>query len=74
MDVSTDEETETWAKVNSMLLLTVTWGVREPGKQKEKGSRGYEGGTCWNMQRVSENCQSPIHLALAEMNRDFCGE
>jgi len=72
MDGSSDEGTETWAKVTSMLLLALTWGVREPGKQKEKGSRGYEVGTCWNVQRVSEKHQSRIHWALAEMNRDFC--
>lgn len=73
MDGSTDEGTETWAKVNSMLLLTLTWGVRQPGKQKEKGSQGYEVGTFWNVQRVSDKRQSPIHWALEEMNRGFCG-
>ena len=50
----------------------VNFDLREPGKQKEKGSRGCEVGTFWNVQRVSENRHSPIHWALEEMNRDFC--
>ena len=29
-------------------------GGERGGKQKEKGIRGYEVGTCWNVQRVSE--------------------
>jgi hypothetical protein len=63
---------ETWAKVNSPLLLSLIWRVRKRGKQKEKEARGYEVGTRWNVQRVSEKLQSPIHWALEEMNRDFC--
>jgi hypothetical protein len=60
-----DEGTETWAKVKSPLLLTLTWGggggVGERGKQKERKARGYEVGTCWNVQRVCEKLQSPIY-------------
>ena len=47
-------------------------GGERAGKQKEKGSREYEVRTYWNVQRVSEKRQSPIHWALAEMNRNFC--
>ena len=49
MEGSTEEGTETWAKVNSMLLLTLTWGVKKPGKQNEKGSQEYKVGTFWNV-------------------------
>ena len=38
MDDSRDKGTESWAKVNSLQLATLTWGVREGANREKKES------------------------------------